>query len=158
MEGYERMIEGEVSSEFYDNLCRLIDSTMKKVRSSTHGYSDLIEDTMNYVIGAYYANLIRLYQHNLNERFYRLVGMNREEREELHYRLAPYFRRANETDESVFNKGDLNFNVYQDFRSEIYEFGDDAYWLLLGVEEYANVIRCEHRIIQFKTDIKDIIE
>jgi hypothetical protein len=141
------------ANEFYDNLCRLIDMTERNIRKSTHHYGPLVVDAVNYVTGAFYANLIRLYQHNMNEGFFKTVDMTREDRDELIYRLTPFFKRANITDESVFNEGELNFYVYQDFRRTIYDFGDDAYWLLLGVEEHADIIRCEHRIIKFKTDI-----
>ena len=151
------MIDGGESGEFYDKLCRLIDSTERRIKESTHRYGPLVEDTINYVIGAYYANLIRLYQHNLNRDFFQMVGMDPEDRKELLHRLYPFFKRANETDESVFNKGELNFDVYQDFRKTIYDFGDDAYWLLLGVEEYADTIKCEHRLIGFKTELYSLL-
>ncbi|MGA1820958.1 MAG: hypothetical protein ACMUIG_00365 [Thermoplasmatota archaeon] len=150
-------VDESSSNEFYDNLCRLIDMTERKIRSSTHHYGPLVVDAVNYVTGAFYANLIRLYQHNMNEEFFRTVDMSREDQEELRYRLNPFFHRANVTDESVFNEGDLNFFVYQDFRRTIYDFGDDAYWLLLGVEGHADIIRCEHRIIKFKTDILSLM-
>lgn len=152
------MISGEGSTEFFDNLCSLIEVTERKIMRSTHGYEPLIEDAINYVMGAYYANLIRLYQHNLNKEFFDLVRMSNEDRRELLHRLHPFFKRANETDESVFNKGELNFEVYQKFRRTIYNFGDDAYWLLLGVEEYADTIKCEHRLIKFRTELFSLRE
>lgn len=145
------------ANEFYDKLCRLIYMTERKIRSSTHHYEPLVIDAVNYVTGAFYANLIRLYQHNMNEGFFKTVDMSPEDRDELLYRLSPFFHRANITDESVFNEGDLNFQVYQDFRRTVYDFGDDAYWLLLGVEEHAGIIKCEHRIIKFKTDILSLL-
>ncbi|MCK7483189.1 MAG: hypothetical protein M0C28_43655 [Candidatus Moduliflexus flocculans] len=55
--------------------------------------------------------------------------------------FSPFFDRAKVTFESTYNEGEVDFQLYQEFRRTIYEFGDDAYWLLLGVEKYADVIR-----------------
>jgi len=92
----------------------------------------------------------------VNEKFFRVVNMSRKDRQQLLAILRPYFDRANATYEEIYNKGEVDFQMYQDFRRAIYEFGDDAYWLLLGVERYADVIRCEHRIIQFKNELLDM--
>ncbi|OYT45598.1 hypothetical protein B6U90_02975 [Thermoplasmatales archaeon ex4484_6] len=150
------MKEEEDQNPFYDQLCQLIGSTQKRIKSSPHHYAALREDTINYIEGAFYANLVRLFQKNLNEKFFRVVNMSRKDRQQLLAILRPYFDRANATYEEIYNKGEVDFQMYQDFRRAIYEFGDDAYWLLLGVERYADVIRCEHRIIQFKNELLDM--
>ncbi|MFW3146665.1 MAG: hypothetical protein ACMUIE_07625 [Thermoplasmatota archaeon] len=147
----------EADSSFYDNLCQLIESTEKIIRSTTHKYAPLHEDAVNYVEGAFYSNMIRLYQNNLNEKFFKLVKMNGEDRRDLNDLLGPYFEKAKETSESTFNKGEVDFHLYQDFRRTLYDFGDDTYWLLLGVERYAQILKCEHRIIQFKNEILSTI-
>ncbi len=147
------MPEEESENPFYEQLEKLIRSTQLKMRTTTHRYAPLIDDMINYVEGALYSNLIRLYQKNMNEEFFEMVKMNRRDRQQLRNLLEPFFTRANETYEEIFNKGEVDFLMYQDFRRTIYGFGDDAYWLLLGVEKYADIIRCEHRIIQFKNDL-----
>lgn len=147
----------EKNSAFYDNLCQLIDKTERIARSTTHKYAPLQGDTVNYVEGAFYSNLIRLYQTNLNDKFFKVVKMNRNDRDDLLDLLDPFFRRSKETSESSFNKGEVDFHSYQDFRRIIFDFGDDAYWLLLGVEKYAEIIKCEHRIIQFKNELVEIM-
>jgi hypothetical protein len=143
----------ESNTAFYDNLCQLIENTERIMRSTTHKYAPLQDDAINYVEGALYSNLIRLYQQNLNDKFFRLVKMSRRDKEELIEGLQPFFTRAKDTSESSFNKGEVDFYLYQDFRRAIYDFGDDAYWLLLGVERYSDMIKCEHRIIQFKNEV-----
>ena len=143
----------ESSSVFYDNLSQLIEGTEKIMRSTTHRYAPLQDDAINYLEGAFYANLIRLLQQNLNDKFFKVVKMSKKDREELLNLLRPFFKKAKDTSESSFNKGEIDFHFYQDFRRSIYDFGDDAYWLLLGVEKYADIIRCEHRIIQFKNEV-----
>jgi hypothetical protein len=143
----------ESSSVFYDNLSQLIEGTEKIMRSTTHRYAPLQDDAINYLEGAFYANLIRLLQQNLNDKFFKVVKMSKKDREELLNILRPFFKRAKDTSESSFNKGEMDFHLYQDFRRSIYDFGDDAYWLLLGVEKYADIIKCEHRIIQFKNEV-----
>ena len=148
----------ETVNAFFDNLCQLIEATEKMMRSTTHKYAPLAEDAVNYVEGAFYSNLIRLYQNNLNEKFFETVRMGKRDRDRFMDLVGPYFERALETHESTFNKGEMDFFVYQDFRRIVYEFGDDTYWLLLGVERYADVIRCEHRLIQFKNEIADLME
>lgn len=147
------MVKKEDQNPFYDQLIQLIDSTEKKMLSTTHRYEPLKEDAMNYVEGAFYSNLIRLFRKNLNPEFFQTVNMSPRDRHYLESILKPYFERANQTFEEVYNKGEVDFFLYQDFRRTIYEFGDDAYWLLLGVEKYAEIIRCEHRIIQFKNEV-----
>ena len=147
------MVQEEGETAFYDSLCQLIEGTEKIMRSTTHRYAPLQDDAVNYVEGAFYSNMIRLFQQNLNEKFFRLVKMRKDDSEELLNLLRPFFRRAKDTAESSFNKGEVDFHIYQDFRRTIYDFGDDAYWLLLGVEKYADIIRCEHRVIQFKNEI-----
>jgi hypothetical protein len=143
----------ESNTVFYDNLCQLIEGTERIMRSTTHKYAPLQDDAVNYVEGAFYSNLIRLFQQNLNEKFFRLVKMSKRDKDELVSGLKPFFSRAKDTSESSFNKGEVDFHLYQDFRRAIYDFGDDAYWLLLGVEKYADLIKCEHRIIQFKNEV-----
>lgn len=140
-------------NQFYEQLCQLIESTQKKMASTTHGYEALREDSINYIEGSFYSNLIRLYEKNLNGDFFKMVKMNRRDRAYLLSILKPFFKNANDTYDEVYNKGEVDFFMYLDFRRAIYNFGDDAYWLLLGVEKYADIIRCEHRIIQFKNDI-----
>jgi hypothetical protein len=152
------MVQNENQEVFYENLCQLIENTEKIMRSTTHRYAPLQDDAINYVEGAFYANLIRLYQQNLNQKFFRVVKMSKSDKEELLGILRPFFRRAKDTSESSFNKGEIDFHIYQDFRRAIYDFGDDAYWLLLGVEKYADLIRCEHRIIQFKNEVTGMIQ
>ncbi len=147
------MTEEEPENPFYVQFDQLIVSTQKKIRTTTHRYAPLIDDTINYIEGALYSNLIRLYEKNLNDHFFDLVRMNKRDRQQLRIILQNYFKRANETYDEVYNKGEVDFLLYQDFRRTIYAFGDDAYWLLLGVEKYADIIRCEHRIIQFKNDL-----
>jgi len=147
------MANEESDTVFYDSLCQLIEGTEKIMRSTTHRYEPLQDDAVNYVEGAFYSNLIKLFQQNLNEKFFRLVRMSRTDREELQEVLKPFFKRAKDTSESSYNKGEMDFYVYQEFRKTLYDFGDDAYWLLLGVEKYADMIKCEHRIIQFKNEI-----
>lgn len=147
----------EKNTVFYDNLCQLIEGTEKIMRSTTHKYAPLQDDAVNYVEGAFYSNLIRLYQQNLNAKFFDLVKMSRRDKEELVTGLKPFFLRAKDTAESSFNKGEVDFHFYQDFRRAIYDFGDDAYWLLLGVEKYADLIKCEHRLIQFKNELSSLV-
>lgn len=147
------MAMDENTTVFYDNLCQLIEGTEKIMRSTTHKYAPLQDDAVNYVEGAFYSNLIRLFQQNLNDKFFRLVKMSKKDRDELVNGLRPFFLRAKDTSESSFNKGEVDFHLYQDFRRAIYNFGDDSYWLLLGVEKYADLIKCEHRIIQFKNEV-----
>jgi hypothetical protein len=147
------MVEEDNDSQFYDQLCQLIASNQKKMSSATHGYEALREDSINYIEGAFYSNLIRLFEKNLNEDFFKMVKMNRRDRQYLFSILKPYFSSASETHDEVYNKGEVDFFLYQEFRKAVYNFGDDTYWLLLGVEKYADIIRCEHRIIQFKNDI-----
>ncbi len=142
------MQDGEDQNQFYDQLCQLIASTQKKMASATHGYEALKGDSINYIEGAFYSNLIRLLEKNFT-----MVKMSKRDRQYLSSILKPYFTSANETHNEVYNKGEVDFFMYQDFRKAIYNFGDDVYWLLLGVEKYADMIRCEHRIIQFKNDI-----
>ena len=143
----------EPSNVFFDDLNQMLEATLNKVRSTTHKFAPIHEDVVNYVEGSFYSNLIRLYQNNLNERFFALVKMKKEDKKALLEELGPFFDRARVTFESTYNEGEVGFHVYQDFRKTIYDFGDDAYWLLLGVEKYADIIRCEHRIIQFKNDL-----
>ena len=147
----------ENDTAFYDNLCQLIEKTEKIMRSTTHKYAPLQRDAVNYVEGAFYSNMVRLYQTNLNEKFFKVVKMTRQDRDDLLDLLRPFFKKAKETSESSFNKGEVDFHLYQDFRRITFDFGDDAYWLLLGVEKYADLIKCEHRIIQFKNELVDII-
>jgi len=147
------MVSEESDTAFYDSLCQLIEGTEKIMRSTTHRYEPLQNDAVNYIEGAFYSNLIRLFQQNLNQKFFKLVKMSRPDREQLIELLRPFFKRAKDTSESSYNKGEMDFYVYQDFRKTLYDFGDDAYWLLLGVEKYADIIKCEHRIIQFKNEI-----
>lgn len=149
----EHMDEPQDENPFYDQLCQLIDSTMRKMASSTHGYEALKEDSINYIEGAFYSNLIRLFEKNLNDDFFKMVKMSRRDRSYLLSILKPFFKSANDTYDEVYNKGEVDFFLYQEFRKVIYNFGDDVYWLLLGVEKYADMIKCEHRIIQFKNDI-----
>ncbi|MBN1539674.1 MAG: hypothetical protein JW939_05970 [Candidatus Thermoplasmatota archaeon] len=150
------MTLNESSRVFYDSLCQLIEGTEKIIRSTTHRYAPLHDDAINYVEGAFYSNLIKLYRQNLNARFFKNVKMTKKDSEALLELLRPFFKRAKDTADSTFNKGEVDFHVYQDFRRTIYDFGDDAYWLLLGVERYADVIRCEHRMIQFKNEIASL--
>jgi hypothetical protein len=151
------MVSEEPDSLFYDNLCQLIEGTERTMRSTTHKYAPLQEDVINYVEGAFYANLIRLYQNNLNDKFFRVVKMSSKDRGELMDLLRPFFKKARDTAESSYNKGEVTFHLYQEFRSTLYDFGDDVYWLLLGVERYAEIIRCEHRIIQFKNEVSSLL-
>lgn len=150
------MTPDESSKVFYDTLCQLIEGTEKIMRSTTHRYAPLHNDAINYVEGAFYSNLIKLYKQNLNSRFFKMVRMKKKDSEALFDLLRPFFKRAKDTAESTYNKGEVDFHVYQDFRRTIYDFGDDVYWLLLGVERYADIIRCEHRIIQFKNEITSL--
>jgi hypothetical protein len=147
------MASEEPENPFFDQLEQLILSTQEKMRSTTHRYAPLLDDSINYIEGALYSNLIRLYEKNLNEKFFQMVRMNRRDRQQLLSLLNPFFRRAKETHDEVYNKGEVDFQFYQDFRRIIYGFGDDTYWLLLGVERYADLIRCEHRVIQFKNEM-----
>ena len=150
------MVDEEQSSAFYKNLCQLIDSSEKIMDSTTHKYAPLKEDIVNYVEGAFYSNLIKLYRNNLNKKFFNMVNISKDDRDYLLDILSPFFEKAEQTSNSSFNKGNVDFHLYQDFRRLIYDFGDDVYWLLLGVEKYADIIRCEHRIIQFKNEIADL--
>ena len=150
------MATEDAQNPFYDQLCQLISSTQKKIGTTTHRYAPLKDDMINYVEGAFYSNLIRLYQKNLNMGFFELVQMSSKDKIYLKNILDPFFQRSKDTHEEVYNKGEIDFHIYQDFRRSIYDFGDDAYWLLLGVEKYADIIRCEHRIIQFKNDLLDM--
>jgi len=150
------MVPEETDSLFYDNLCQLIEGTERTMRSTTHKYAPLQDDVINYVEGAFYANLIRLYQNNMNDKFFRVVKMKGSDREELMNLLRPFFKKAKDTAESSYNKGEVTFHLYQEFRGLLYDFGDDVYWLLLGVEKYADIIRCEHRIIQFKNEVASL--
>lgn len=143
----------EPSTIFFDNLNQMLESTLGKVRSTTHKFAPIQDDVVNYIEGSFYSNLIRLYKNNLNDRFFSLVKMKNEDKKILLSELQPFFERAKVTFESTYNEGEVDFHLYQEFRRSIYEFGDDAYWLLLGVEKYADIIRCEHRIIQFKNDL-----
>jgi len=143
----------EPTSIFFDDLNLMLESTLGKVRSTTHKFAPIQDDVVNYIEGSFYSNLIRLYQNNLNDRFFTLVKMKKDDKNALLLELSPFFERSKVTFESTYNEGEVDFHLYQDFRRAIYEFGDDAYWLLLGVEKYADVIRCEHRIIQFKNDL-----
>jgi len=149
-------MEANGSNEFYRNLSQLIDATERTVRNSTHNYIPLLEDAANYVEAALYSNLIRLYEHNLNDSFFRKVNMGTEDRELLMDRTNVFFERAKATSESDYNVGEVDFHVYQDFRATIHDFGDDTYWLLLGVERYADLISCEHRLLAFKSSIAEL--
>ena len=150
------MPKEEKNTAFYDNLCQLIESTERIMRSTTHKYAPLRNDAVNYLEGAFYSNLIKLYKNNLNKKFFDMVNITEDDREYFLELLHPFFSKADDTSESSFNKGEVDFHVYQDFRRIIYDFGDDVYWLLLGVEKYADIIRCEHRIIQFKNEMADL--
>ena len=143
-------------NEFYRNLSQLIDTTEKTIRNSTHNYLPLIEDAVNYVEAALYSNLIRLYQHNLNEDFFQKVKMGAEDRKEFTERMEGYFDRARTTSESSYNQGEVDFHLYQEFRGAVHDFGDDTYWLLLGVERYADLITCEHRLLAFKSTMNEL--
>ncbi|MBN1389157.1 MAG: hypothetical protein JXA22_00785 [Candidatus Thermoplasmatota archaeon] len=146
----------ESSTVFYGSLCQLIEGTERTMRSTTHRYAPLHDDAINYVEGAFYSNLIRLYQQNLNVKFFKMVKMSKNDRNALLGLLHPFFKNATDTSESTYNKGEVDFHMYQDFRKTIYDFGDDTYWLLLGVERYADLIKCEHRIIQFKNEVASL--
>ncbi|MCU0799545.1 MAG: hypothetical protein MUC62_07735 [Candidatus Thermoplasmatota archaeon] len=148
----------EPTSIFFDNLNQMLESTLGKVRSTTHKFAPIQDDVVNYIEGSFYSNLIRLYENNLNDKFFTLVKMKKDDKKALLEELSPFFDRAKVTFESTYNEGEVDFQLYQEFRRTIYEFGDDAYWLLLGVEKYADVIRCEHRIIQFKNDLISLIK
>ena len=152
------MSAGESDNVFFENLCQLIEGTEKIMRSTTHKYAPLQVDAVNYVEGAFYSNLIRLFRNNLNKKFFNMVKMGKEDTTELNLQLIPFFEKADATAESNFNQGEVDFHLYQDFRRTIYDFGDDVYWLLLGVEKYADLIRCEHRIIQFKNEVMELSE
>jgi hypothetical protein len=142
---------------FYANLSALIDTTERTIRNSTHNYIPLIDDAVNYVEAALYSNLIRLYAHNLNEDFFKRVRMGKDDRAEFLNIMAPYFLRARQTSESSYNQGEVDFTLYQEFRLAVHNFGDDAYWLLLGVEKYADIIACEHRVITFKNSMQELV-
>jgi hypothetical protein len=144
-------------NEFYANLSALIDTTERTIRNSTHNYLPLIDDAVNYVEAALYSNLIRLYAHNLNEDFFKRVRMGKDDRIEFLNIMSPFFIRAKQTSESSYNQGDVDFSLYQEFRLAVHNFGDDSYWLLLGVEKYADLISCEHRLITFKNSMQDLI-
>jgi len=148
-------VKGE-NNEFYRNLSSLVDGTERTIRESTHNYIALIDDAVNYVEASLYSNLIRLYQHNLNDAFFERVKMNPRDREDLLALLQDYFERARATSEGNYNEGEVDFHLYQEFRSAIYDFGDDAYWLLLGMERYADLIACEHRLITFKRSMNEL--
>ena len=151
------MASEESPSAFYDEFCQLIENTRKVIDSTTHKFRPLHGDMANYVEGAFYSNLIRLYKKNLNVKYFRKVKMSKDDRVMLWNLLKPYFKRADESYDNVYNKGEVDFHVYQDFRSTIFDFGSDAYWLLLGVERYADIITCEHRLIQFKVEMESLI-
>ena len=143
-------------NEFYKNLSQLIEATERTIRNSTHNYLPLIEDALNYVDAALYSNLIRLYEHNLTEEFYGKVKMGIEDRKEFMDIMGSYFERARITSESNYNQGEVDFHLYQDFRGAIHDFGDDVYWLLLGVEKYADLISCEHRVLAFRGAMNEL--
>ena len=144
-------------NDFYSNLSALIDNTERTIRNSTHNYLPLIDDAVNYVEAALYSNLIRLYAHNLNEDFFKRVKMGREDMKAFMELMGLYFERAKRTSESSYNEGEVDFTLYQEFRASVHDFGDDVYWLLLGVEKYADIIACEHRLITFKNSMQEII-
>jgi hypothetical protein len=150
------MVDEGQNTAFYDNLCQLIEKSENIMSSTTHKYAPLKEDIVNYVEGAYYSNLIKLYRNNLNKKFFKMVKISDDDRDYLVDILKPFFEKAEQTSNSSFNKGNVDFHLYQDFRRLIYDFGDDVYWLLLGVEKYADIIRCEHRIIQFKNELSEL--
>lgn len=151
-------MEGKApENEFYANLSALIEATERTIRNSTHNYLPLIDDAVNYVEASLYSNLIRLYAHNLNEDFFKRVRMAKEDKRDFMGLMSPYFLRAKQTSECSYNMGEVDFDLYQEFRLAVHGFGDDAYWLLLGVEKYADVIACEHRLITFKNTMKEFI-
>jgi hypothetical protein len=150
------MEEQGKENEFYRNLSQLINTTEKTIRNSTHNYLPLIDDTLNYVEAALYSNLIRLYEHNLNDDFFKKVNMGSDDRAEFMDLVGGYFERARSTSESNYNQGEVDFHLYQEFRAAVHDFGDDVYWLLLGVERYADLISCEHRLLAFKGSMNEI--
>ncbi|MGA1819551.1 MAG: hypothetical protein ACMUHU_00935, partial [Thermoplasmatota archaeon] len=105
------MVNEESETAFYDSLCQLIEGTEKIMRSTTHRYEPLQDDAVNYVEGAFYSNLIRLYQQNLNEKFFKMVRMSMTDRGELQEVMRPFFKRAKDTSESSYNKGEMDFYV-----------------------------------------------
>ena len=147
------MADEDTSNLFYDNLCQLIAGTENVIRSASHKFLAIQEDGINYVEGTFYSNLILLFKRNLSPGYFKVVHMDKEDALELKRRLKPFFKRAEDTTRNIYNKGEVTFILYQDFRKVIYNFGDDSYWLLLGTERYADIIACEHRIITFKNDM-----
>jgi len=147
------MPEEPSDNPFYDNLSQLISGTENVIRSASHRFRPIQQDGINYVEGTFYSNIMLLFKHNLNVKYFKAVKMEKEDAVELRRRLAPFFKRAQDTTKNIYNKGEVDFLLYQDFRREVYDFGDDAYWLLLGVERYIDLIACELRIIQFKNDM-----
>ena len=148
----ERTPEGE----FYANFCSLVEGTERTIQNSTHKYVPLLDDAANFVEAALYSNIIRLFAHNLNDSFFERVKMSQRDRGKLMEMLEPYLDRAKATSESSYNQGEVDFFTYQEFKMLVHDFGDDAYWLLLGVEKYADLISCEHRLITFKKLLREL--
>lgn len=150
------MDEKTPEGEFYANFCSLVEGTERTIQNSTHKYVPLLDDAANFVEATLYSNIIRLFAHNLNEAFFERVKMSQRDRGQLMEMLEPYLERARATSESSYNQGEVDFFTYQEFRTLVHDFGDDTYWLLLGVERYADLIACEHRLITFRKHMTEL--
>lgn len=150
------MEEKKPEGDFYRNFCSVVEGTERTISNSTHKYVPLLDDAANFVEATLYSNLIRLFEHNLNQGFFDKVKMAKRDRDELMEMLGPFFDRAKATSESSYNQGEVDFFTYQEFRTLVHDFGDDTYWLLLGVERYADLIACEHRLITFRKHMTEL--
>jgi len=139
-----------------NEFLKQLDTVIEQAKDLISGFlkSAIIpKGVISMVEGFLYSNIIYNFRNNLNEENLREFNISNDELKYVDKEFKTIFERCNKTLESTFNLGEINHDIYQNFRKELKNINVNSYNLLLQLEKEIDIISCQKSIDDFKKEV-----
>ena len=148
-----KMLDEENST---NEFLKQLDNVIEQAKDLISGFlksATIQKGLISMVEGFLYSNIIYNFRNNLNDENLREFNISNDELKSVDKEFKTIFERCNKTLESTFNLGEINHDIYQNFRKELKNISENSYNLLLQLEKEIDIISCQKSIDGFKKEV-----